>query len=625
MALPAVNNQSGGVAPNTTAMGNTGLGMGAAGIANYTNLQQQNTQQQKIKEILSNIEARLSNITNLRTQAQSSLYDTFGNNFITRGAVNLSDSIVETIQTLFAEEEEKKEDPLVQSIKKIEEAITKISNQQGMSGSGNGNVIDLSDLIDLNKQANSYLQDIQMHITNQSDLLQLTHDANKNLDEIRFLMLANKDLLTDMHTDDKVFQNMNISLLEDLNATATKQVEMLKNLGGGNGSNKPPILSDTITDEQFNAIFEGSDFVNTVPTGQHFDVDLSDEDSNSLVRSPKQADNKPVPVKDTPAISLLSTINSTLTSIFKSLTSFVSSNTKLTNQESDLESVIASGRQSMDSSETVSGKNANKILSALSKIQAAEGIGGVIAGVLAGIGTIITFFSGSKILNAVKAIATAAASFIGIDKLLDKFKTPTASTGTGLPTNTPTTSSPNSQPVPGNRGASIGARIAQFAKTGFQFAKSYAIPALLAVGAVNIVDSVVADAGFGNNKIDEVQDEKNWARMSFLQKLGSSIDRGVEHAADIIGLDAIANEARSSRIQKETSYLDENLNDIDQSLKQIQQKQEELLMNSKTSTITQQPQPSKNTVLNNQTFIPIRESVKNTDESLNRYLTSVLA
>lgn len=63
-----------------------------------------------------------------------------------------------------------------------------------------------------------------------------------------------------------------------------------------------------------------------------------------------------------------------------------------------------------------------------------------------------------------------------------------------------------------------------------------------------------------NLQIDETTDDKNWERMSILQKAESGLGRGVEYGGKFLGLDNIAREAEHRRITTETAYLDKQNN-----------------------------------------------------------------
>jgi len=74
------------------------------------------------------------------------------------------------------------------------------------------------------------------------------------------------------------------------------------------------------------------------------------------------------------------------------------------------------------------------------------------------------------------------------------------------------------------------------------------------VAAPFAVDAGLGALGYGKNEIDEKQDDANWQRASFLEKLQSAPARGLEKIGSLFG-GTLANEARAERIKKETSYL----------------------------------------------------------------------
>lgn len=89
----------------------------------------------------------------------------------------------------------------------------------------------------------------------------------------------------------------------------------------------------------------------------------------------------------------------------------------------------------------------------------------------------------------------------------------------------------------------------------------YALPAAIAYGAANTVDYGFGKLGVGKDEkgndkaIDEAADEQNWKDMSFGEKLESGLARGIEKIGSVVGLGNIAREARASRIESETKYL----------------------------------------------------------------------
>ena len=69
------------------------------------------------------------------------------------------------------------------------------------------------------------------------------------------------------------------------------------------------------------------------------------------------------------------------------------------------------------------------------------------------------------------------------------------------------------------------------------------------------LDKLFGLAGVGGKQIDEGQDAANWNKMSFGEKLQSGAARGIESIGSFIGLENLSNQARATRIQNETSYL----------------------------------------------------------------------
>lgn len=75
------------------------------------------------------------------------------------------------------------------------------------------------------------------------------------------------------------------------------------------------------------------------------------------------------------------------------------------------------------------------------------------------------------------------------------------------------------------------------------------------LGAGAITDSVAGLFGKGNKEIDYKQDDKNWEKMTPVQKLESGAARGVEKAGNFLFMDNMSNEARASRIKAESEFL----------------------------------------------------------------------
>jgi murein DD-endopeptidase MepM/ murein hydrolase activator NlpD len=72
------------------------------------------------------------------------------------------------------------------------------------------------------------------------------------------------------------------------------------------------------------------------------------------------------------------------------------------------------------------------------------------------------------------------------------------------------------------------------------------------------IDSALGLFGVGQGLDDEAltaQDEENWNRATTLEKIQSSIPRGIEHIGNLFGLSNLSAQARADRIKDETEYL----------------------------------------------------------------------
>ena len=97
-------------------------------------------------------------------------------------------------------------------------------------------------------------------------------------------------------------------------------------------------------------------------------------------------------------------------------------------------------------------------------------------------------------------------------------------------------------------------------------AAAAALPAATMLAGGYATDWAAGKLGAGKDEngndlqIDETTDDKNWERMSILQKVESGLGRGVEYGGKFLGLDNIAREAEHRRITTETAYLDKQNN-----------------------------------------------------------------
>lgn len=79
----------------------------------------------------------------------------------------------------------------------------------------------------------------------------------------------------------------------------------------------------------------------------------------------------------------------------------------------------------------------------------------------------------------------------------------------------------------------------------------------LSAATLYAIDGIVGKFGFGK-QVDTNQDEANWNRMGVLEKMESSLGRGIEKLGEFAMLDNIVSEARARRIDTETKYLDKH-------------------------------------------------------------------
>lgn len=103
--------------PNTT-------GAQAAGV-NPNTIQKKNDLEQSINNTMREIQLKLDNVMNVRGNMQAGVYGAFGNNFLSRGMMEVGDSISDAIASIFAEPEQEKEDPVTKALKEQTEVLGK--------------------------------------------------------------------------------------------------------------------------------------------------------------------------------------------------------------------------------------------------------------------------------------------------------------------------------------------------------------------------------------------------------------------------------------------------------------------------------------------------------------------
>ena len=562
--------------PNVSAPGNVGASnvpnapLGPQQVFQNPNaFTRQNSQTQKIEEILTNISARLGNITNIRTQSQSAVYDAFGNNFLTRGATQITDSIADSIESVFAKKEAPKEDPIAKALKEQSKVLEQLSLAINNKSSGSSN---FDELIELTKNAEETRQQV---VTRLEKISVENHD----------------------------FYNANITLLEDQKKVADKHLELLKSLANRSTRRRKKIGDDS----------EPS----VSPEPAHIiDFETPDEDllamKTETVTTP--VEEKKEEQREIKQVTLLEKIASAMIDTSKLLKQFVSAS-PLSNQETELEKY----RNKDTITDVVDGQKAPKpnpwkrALDGATDIDAnAMGFMKMVGAVILGMTSVIKFFTSGP-MKALLAILGALGSLKLPGLGGASVPTPSPTTrGPSVPTPAPV---PNSPPVPDKKPGGAG-KVGKFGKA---FAKG-AIPAILAALALTAIDEGLGAMGVGDKQIDEVKDSANWDRMQTLEKVTSGAIRGAEKIGSFAGLDNVMNEVRAYRIEKETSYLDEQMRQISDTQRDIEQENRRFMNRAAAAT----QEAAKSTVINNSTFIPARTPVKNTDESFNRYLNSVL-
>lgn len=195
-----------------------------------------------------------------------------------------------------------------------------------------------------------------------------------------------------------------------------------------------------------------------------------------------------------------------------------------------------------------------------------------------------------------------------------------------------------------------------------KYAKAIGPQALIA-GGLAAADGVAGMFGIGKDengediKIDSEQDDKNWNKMSAMQKLESSLARGVEHGADFMFMGNIANHMKKKRIDAESDFfakkekeaLDKALRSnvqsdnrqslspeeirdtsrwmqtdkvgvIDNNEREIARMKQEAEAARDRSTKESMMQVVNSNVTNNSLIMPSRRYARNMDSSFNTYL-----
>lgn len=89
---------------------------------------------QAIMNALREVQSRLENVMNIRGNVQAGVYGAFGNNFLSRGMIGITDAITDSIDALFGEKEEEKEDPVSKAIKEQTAILKEVAVNVSESG-----------------------------------------------------------------------------------------------------------------------------------------------------------------------------------------------------------------------------------------------------------------------------------------------------------------------------------------------------------------------------------------------------------------------------------------------------------------------------------------------------------
>ena len=508
-------------------------------------VQKKGDNNQAIMNLIREIQTRLDNIMNVRGNVQAGIYGAFGNNFLSRGMIGITDAITDSIGSLFADKEEEKDDPITKAIKQQTVAIQEVASKIEVSGKSSERVTDEIVLLRRDIKQTQELQHAD------------TIDQDKILEQILdALGGATRVSQTQTYDDDQVFG---------------KVVDSLKNIG------------DTQVER-------------TEKTETPIDVESKEaKDEVKEVEQKKKQSN------------LLKKIFDTLTSMSKNLDKLVNAQ-PMSTREAELEAMRVKrdqldNRTGVEDIKTVDeggkrGFDWTRLFTGLLDFDAN----------LRGFKNIFGF-----VINAMKSGITGLIGAITpVISIITKLGTTVASVIASL------------------AGKAMGAAgtIAQAGLGIVKKAMPYAIPAAIMGAAGAGVDYLAGQVGVGNKEIDEAQDEANWAKMGFFEKLESGTARGIEKVGSFLSLDNLSNEARASRIKSETEYLKkktagEGLNQIEVTQEDI--RKTERLKETQRSGSSAAPVIQDNRVTQNQTIMPTRTVVENQEPAYRRYVNNILS
>lgn len=587
MALPNIAQPSGNdYSPNSAALQQMG-----ASVNDVRKMQDQN---QAIMKLLDTVSTRLGNVTNLRTNIQSGIFEAFGNNFISRGMTQITEGLSDAFDKLIHGEEEQKEDPVVAELKKQNATTTAI--------------------LESTQKQLTYNEKNQLFLTDQSkvahEILALTKHPR-----------VNEQLAKDNEKQRSILYKQENTLKEILHALSSGGVATK------GGARRKPRDEDVIDVEAVDVTMQRT------PRQQEFDKEYGEGEgfvfgkkrqqkeesttskkrrraraTDDIFEVPPQTETRAT--RRNPSILLLTNMSKDINEskgILKQLLAYqIKSSENLSKmthaeEEAKTEATVqqAEKEANVEVDNTAFKPGARQGATDFFKLLVSKNKSTMSGAMAAAAPT-------SALSGAEEAPATEAPAGPSVDMSFDLSK-----------------NAPTKTPPAGSVGKSAGklARIGKFAKT-------VALPAAIMAGATYAADAGLGAMGIGKDEqgnelqVDTKQDDANWEKMKWYQKAESGVGRGIEKVGSFLGMSNIAKQAQADRIRKETEYLAGK--DTESSVTAIDEKQK-ALRKPKEVTTKDVPSAGNTTLINNQTIFPNRAIVKNTDDSYNRYLNSVLS
>ena len=552
-------------------------------------VQKKGDNSQAIANALRDVQTRLDNTMNVRGNIQAGVYGAFGNNFLSRGMIGITDAITDSISALFDTQEAEPEDPVSKAIKQQTAILQEVSNKLDDSNKTTERTID--EIVLLRKDIK------HNHELDHADVVEQDGILEKIL-----VALNTSSQQTPVQREEKISERARRRKVPTSTDVASKRTPVYDvppqvTLPGQTEIKQlPPQQAEQLT----TATQIDNQQDKTAP-------EQSAPDKLSGKDEVKESDRDDRDSKKDGSKSLLKKILDVLGLANKNLEKLVKAepmSTRAAELEAmrvkrdqlekrtgveDIKTVEEGGKRGFDWSRLFTG-----LLDFDANIRGFKNVFGfVIDAMKSGISGLMGVLS--PIIGLISKLGTAIAS------VLATVATKAVSGAATL--------------------ASAGVSIAKKAMP-------YAIPAAIMGGVGAAVDYGAGKLGVGGKEIDETQDEQNWAKMGFLEKLESGTARGIEKVGSFLSLDNLANEARASRIKSETEYLRKKTG-TSEGLNQIEVTQGDLRkldrLKETQQTAGQAPVVQDNRVTQNQTIMPTRTVVENPESSYRRYLNNILS